>query len=268
MSKSITIPAIFMALQAFSPLAAPYAEDRVQSAQAYILDKLHTHDIVFLGTTHKQPAILACIADLLPLLHAAGVTHLGLEIGADQQKRIDHYLTSGKGLADISLPAAIDCLPYRQLFKVLCSLPESSRPRVIAIDLPPARYGNGISRDEWMARTIGDSLAAHPQAKALMVLGSLHVLRKLEWQGRLTDQHAAIRTYLEQQQPELRMFSIVNIVSAKEPRCDFGRLLGPGPESTAVDLDARFEGWTLGLTRCIAIKPAPARELVDGVIVY
>ena len=53
------------------------------SPQQYVLEKCRSNDIVFLGTTHRQPAILAMIADLLPDLSRAGVTHLGLEIGSD-----------------------------------------------------------------------------------------------------------------------------------------------------------------------------------------
>ncbi len=46
--------------------------------ELFILEKLKTHDIVFLGTTHKKPAILQLLSDLLPVLHEAGVTHIGL----------------------------------------------------------------------------------------------------------------------------------------------------------------------------------------------
>ena len=42
--------------------------------------KIKSHDIIFLGTTHKKPAILNFVQDLIPRLYEAGITHLGLEI--------------------------------------------------------------------------------------------------------------------------------------------------------------------------------------------
>ena len=46
-------------------------------AKVYVLEKLRNHDIVFMGTTHRQPLILALLAELLPHLHVKGWT-LGL----------------------------------------------------------------------------------------------------------------------------------------------------------------------------------------------
>lgn len=59
------------------------------NAQSYILEKLKTHHIVFLGTTHRKQAILKFLSDLIPALHDAGVTHIGMEIAFDQQAKID-----------------------------------------------------------------------------------------------------------------------------------------------------------------------------------
>jgi len=47
---------------------------------AYVLQKLQSNDIVFLGATHKRKPLLEFISELLPLLPEKGVTHLGLEI--------------------------------------------------------------------------------------------------------------------------------------------------------------------------------------------
>lgn len=224
--------------------------------------------MVFLGTTHRQPAILALLAELLPRLAQAGVTHLALEIGADQQARLDHYLASGKGLMQIDLAPAIDCIQYRQFLKTMRQMPSATRPRIVALDLPAGQYDGPVSRDQWMAATLDQILRTRGPAKILVVLGSLHVLRKLEWQSRIGHGQDSIRTYLGRRWPHLKMFSIVNIVSEREDGCDFSRVLGPLPGIVAVDLDRRYAGWTLGLTRLIAIRTAQPYELVDGVIVY
>ena len=269
MIKTATIFAVmFMALHSISATAATLGANPSREAQNYVISKLHAHDIVFLGTTHRQPAILGLVAELLPLLTRAGVTHLALEIGSDQQTRLDYYLASGKGLMQIDLAPAIDCSQYRRLLKTLRQMPSAARPRIVALDLPASRYGGPDSRDHWMATGLNQILQAPERVKILVMLGSLHILHKLEWQSRLGKGQDSIRTYLGRVRPHLRMFSIVNIVSGKEGDCDFGRVLGPLPGIVAVDLDRRFEGWTLGLTRCIALRPAQPYELVDGVIVY
>ena len=77
--------------------------------QSYVFEKLKSHNAVFLGTTHKKLPILKFLSDLIPKLHDAEVTHLGLEICSDQQKTIDKFLQTGSGLADIKLHHPIDC---------------------------------------------------------------------------------------------------------------------------------------------------------------
>jgi len=44
--------------------------------QLYVLNKFQPHDIVFLGTRHKQPPILNFISEIIAALHDSGVTHL------------------------------------------------------------------------------------------------------------------------------------------------------------------------------------------------
>lgn len=77
-----------------------YAGDLYPPHQ-YVLDKLKTHDIVFLGTTHKQKKILTFIAGLLPDLHSVGVTYIALEIATDQQQSIDEYINKGHNLKSV-----------------------------------------------------------------------------------------------------------------------------------------------------------------------
>ena len=62
-----------------------------RNPRSYVLTKIQTHDIVFLGTRHKQPPILEFISELITELHNSGVTHIGLEIASDQQAKIDQH---------------------------------------------------------------------------------------------------------------------------------------------------------------------------------
>ncbi|MDA8137912.1 MAG: hypothetical protein M0036_04590 [Desulfobacteraceae bacterium] len=238
------------------------------AAQTYVLEKLRHNDLVFMGTTHKQPTILALMAELLPQLKAAGVTHLALEIASDQQNNIDRYLNRQAGPEKIVLHQAIDCSEYRHLLQILATLPQDQRPQVRAVDLPPDRYNGPADRDHWMADGLLRIFQENPHAKILAEMGSLHVLRELRWLPRIAALHRSIQSLVRAQRPDLLIFAIANIIPAADPSCDFGRLLGPLPGITALDVDRRFTGWNLGLTDCMAIEPAEPYELVDGVIVY
>jgi hypothetical protein len=236
--------------------------------QAYVLQKLSDHDIVFIGTTHRKPPILDLMAELIPQLHSVGVTHLALEIASDQQEHLDRFLATGTGMEFIKLHDAIDCPAYRRLLSVLQRLSPNRRPRVIAIDLPVDSYGGPISRDEHMAMTLAATLQSHPEAKILAKLGSLHVLRKLQWQKRIAGGHEAVRTYLSLRRPDLRIFSVIHVIDAAAEACDFSRRLGPLPGMVALDVDSCFNGWRLGITSSMALQQTQAHELVDGVIVH
>jgi hypothetical protein len=82
----------------------------------YVLNKLQSHDLVMLGTRHKREPVLQFISDLIPALHNAGVTHIGLEICSDQQDKIDRFIKTGTGLNGIGIHPLIDFPSYRNLY--------------------------------------------------------------------------------------------------------------------------------------------------------
>jgi hypothetical protein len=259
-------------VQFFTLPPATAQQNPLSGAGVYILDKLSDHDIVFTGTVHQQPQILQVMAGVLPRLRKSGVTHLALEIASDQQRHIDRYLETGRGLDQIRLHSVIDCPSYRHLFHVLRGLGPDRRPHVVAIDLPLAQYGGAVSRNKYMAVRLASIVRSFDQSqsgvKMLCMLGGSHVLRKLKWRNRRFRGRAAIRTYLEKWHPELRMFSLMHIIDQAAENCDFSRRLSPLKGTVALDLDHRFKGWRLGVTACMALLPSQPYELVDGVIVY
>lgn len=274
MMKHFSLCLVFMLMVNFFPLPSAIAQ-RYPVADAgvsYILDKLGGHDIVFTGTVHRQPQVLQLMADVLPRLKENGVTHLALEITSDQQGHIERFMRTGHGLNRIRLHRAIDCPGYRHLFQVLRQLAPDQRPRVVAIDLPLTQYDGPLSRNEYMAVRLASIIVprdlSKPRAKILSMLGGSHVLRKLKWRNRLFKDRAAIRTYLEQWHPDLRMFSLMHIVDHMAKDCDFSRRLASLNGTVALDLDQRFEGWRLGVTACMALAPSQPYELIDGVIIY
>jgi hypothetical protein len=170
--------------------------------QAYIFDKFQDHNhLIMLGSRHKRQPILELISGLVPNLRDAGVTHLGLEICSDQQAKIDNFLRTGDGLSGIDIHSQIDCPEYRNLFARLRKIPDSMRPVVKALDLPKSMYGDGVSRDEYMARPIAQIVRPEPESKMLAILGNNHILKKPNWQERLPNKHRSVRSYLADNVP-------------------------------------------------------------------
>lgn len=269
-NSMIKVMKILVCVMTFWATAVPAKayEFPTQEARTYILQKSVDHHIVFMGTTHRQPPILNFIADLLPWLHTAGITHLALEVAGDQQANINRYLTSGKGLADIELHQAIDCPRYRHLFTILRKLAPSKRPHVVALDLPSDHYAGPIDRDTYMATVLTEVYRADPESKVLAILGTFHVFRQLRWVRRISGGQHAIRTQLSSRHPELNMFSVAHILSQSDPNCDFSTRIEPVLGSVALDVDQAFDHWRLGLTACLAIQNAPIRHILDGLIVH
>ena len=236
--------------------------------QSYVLEKLRSHDIVFLGTTHRRQPILKFLSDLIPCLHEAEVTHLGMEICSDQQDRIDSFLQTGMGLKDIALPSQMECPEYRNIFTTIRSLGQAKRPVVLALDLPKSMYQGETNRDKWMASSIAKVFHRNPNAKILVVVGNLHVLKKIEWEDKVTDSHGFVRSYLNELAPHRRMFSISQCVDERPNECDFTREFSSVRGPVPMDCDRRFAGWNIGMMATVAAKPSEIWELLDGIIVY
>lgn len=264
-SFHLPLIAIFVIIPQYAK-SAEY--DLNKDPQSYVLNKLKTHDIVFLGTRHQQPVILSFISELIPALNKSKVTHIGLEIASDQQDNIEKVINTGAGLSDIRIHQQIDCPEYRNLFNILRNLKPTKRPTPIAIDLPKSKYDESISRDEWMARSILEIFKKNQNAKILIIVGNNHILKKLNWQEHVPNPHRSIRQNLSEERSDLRIFSIGQIIGDSVYNCAFQEKFDGLDGAVAVDLDERFSGWKMGITQALAIKPAGVWELLDGVIVY
>lgn len=234
----------------------------------YIIEKLRSHDIVFLGVNHKERNSQRFLSDLISHLHEAEVTHLGLEICSDQQKNIDHFFETGNGLANIGLHPQIDCPEYKSMFKDMETLDRGKRPVVVALDLPRSMYRGKISRDEWMARVIAKTFRINPNSKMIVVVGNLHVLKKIDWESDVIDRHGFIRSYLAELMPNRHIFSIAQCIDESPDECDFTREFSSQKDVVALDCDERFVGWKIGMMAPVSAKYTAVWELLDGIIVY
>ena len=102
----------------------------------------------------------------------------------------------------------------------------------------------------------------------LVVVGNNHVLKKLDWQDQVINNHRSIREYLSEKRRKLRIYSIGQVIGESVYEDDFRREFGPIEGTVALDLDERFADWKLAITQSAAIKPAEVWELLDAVIVY
>ncbi len=239
-----------------------------QDPQTYILQKLQSNDIVFLGTRHKRRPVLEFISKLFPLLHKTGTTHLGFEIASDQQEKIGKFLKTREGLNDITIRPVIDCPEYRNMLRSLHFIDKRKRPAVIALDLPESQYGGDINRDEWMARFIKKVFYHNPRAKFFVVVGNLHILKTVRWQDQVHNPHGFIRSYLDKLMPHRRMVSIAQCIDESPKECDFTKEYSKLKGAVAMNCDGSFNGWKIGIMAQVATKPLEPYELLDGVIVY
>ena len=228
---------------------------------SFVLEKAEQHDVVLLGTTHRQQRILQFISKLIPRLHESGITHIGLEISSDQQENLNRFMNTGTGLSNIRIFEGIDCTGYRHLLDMI----RKSSLVPVALDLPKSKWRGNYTRDHWMAKRISETFSAARGVKMLVVVGNLHVLKRVEWQV-TSIQDQFIRYHLDQLNPNLSMYSVVESINEPIEACDFQKWFGRN--SGPVGIETRVFDRKLGLTRTIAAKPMTANEAVDAVIVF
>lgn len=227
----------------------------------FVLEKAARHDVLLLGTTHRSPQILTFLADLVPQSIDAGITHVGLEIGSDQQANIDRFIETGDSLSSVHIFPGIDCPPYRKLLEELRSTPL----KPVALDLPKTLWNRGYTRDQWMAERIRDTFNLQPGAKFLVVVGNFHVLKQVQWENPdISDRF--IPWHLSEHLPELKIYSIAECVESSDISCNVPKSVLK--HSKPVGFETKAMDRPIWLTRYLAAKPLSARLAVDAVIVH
>lgn len=227
----------------------------------FVLDKAGENDVILFGTTHKQDEILDLLAELIPQLTSVGITHVGLEIAADQQSAVDNYRVSGKGLDEIQVLPTIDCTRYRRLLQVIRRTPLTP----VAIDLPASKRNIIGTRDEWMARSIVRILNRDGKAKIFVVVGGIHTLKQVEWRVNKSDH--VIRSYLKEMRPGVKAYTIYSCIGCEADEPTFRRILGVASGGFALEtngLDLPFEK----LNNLLNAGPLNLQDAVDAVLIY
>jgi hypothetical protein len=235
---------------------------------SYVLEKLKISDVVLLGTKHRQKDILDFISGILPRLHEAGVSHIGLEIASDQQPYIDHYMESGIGTNDIRLHHSIDCPEYRDLLKAIRKSGQKNVLKPVALDLPPSLYESRWNRDEYMAKTICNVFDKNPDAKLLVIVGNLHALKKIAWDDNVPNRYGVIRSYLSEYAPNLEVFSICQCITDIPNQNDLSDDFTMNIMKAAFDCTDRFSNYKMDILETVAAKQMESYEIADGVVMY
>ena len=259
---------VVVLLLLFSTTAFALEPEIYSEPREYVIEKLKSNDVVFLGMTHKKPRLLEFVGGLMPYLQEMGVTHIGLEIPSDQQCSIDRFLATGGSLSQISLHTQIECAAYRNLLRAISRVDKKGRPEVVALDIPTTSlYSNSMNRDEWMAHSI-EKLFVEPGVKVFVVVGNLHVIKNIKWEDEVLDPHGFIPSYLSKFKPRLRLFSIGQCIDELPSECDFTKAFGHNEGAVAVDCEDRFSAWKIGILSAVAAEPTGVCDMFDGVIVY
>ena len=134
-------------------LALAELHREARSPDAYVVDLFRTADVVLLGEDHAIAQTLAFVRDLIPSLYAAGVRHLVMEFGAEEdQAALDALTTAPTWDADtarrlmFNYNVAWSWLDYRALYEAAWRF-----NRALPQGAPPFRVLNMSYVFDWTA---------------------------------------------------------------------------------------------------------------------
>ena len=211
---------------------------------------LRQNSVLIVGETHRRPESPRLVADIVEAyLNAGGCLTVALEIGSDQQPVLDTAMR-GEHSA-IRIHPIIDHRAYREMLTKFMDLVQRGRClRVHAVDAPEQDTG---SKDAWMAREIQ---ALIPSSPVLVLVGSLHVLKRIQWESGKDNPYLAERLVR-------RGIPVLTVLQEWEGDCEkrVGRLLNiRHPRAVEV------LGLTLSVTS--AYPPEEPEEVVDRVVMW
>lgn len=208
--------------------------------------------ILMVGETHGREASYDFF---LHLIDKAQTRHhcitVALEIFANEQVDLHRFLTGNASLDEVRLSHVMDNPPYRRFLERLAGKVRSGCVSALTVDAPPSMTG----RDKYLARRL--TALAHHDTFTLALLGSLHVLGRLDWRHKpdTVDQPAAY--WLRQNR-----VSLFTVIQNWHPGCR-GRLRGiEDPEALAAIRRV------VSVAKTDVPTPGEARQLADAVVCW
>ena len=240
----------FFILIVLSFSSQTYAE----SGYRPILDGIKSHSITIIGETHKRPESFQLFQSIInDYLQKNKCLIVALEIASNQQFTIDQVIQGKAKVSDIEVAPPIDHPDFRVLIENLAKLQKHNDCfKLIAVD---ADIKLKTDRDEWMANELTKQIGQTP---ILALLGSLHTLKKVDWNPELTRKPPYVpeiliaKGYAMQTYPQIW----------KDRNCNtrYRFIKANKPEATEL-LDSLFAVLN-------ATKPTSATKIVDGVVFW
>lgn len=226
-----------------------------ENSYSRILEGITPDSITIIGETHKRPEAIQFFQSLI-----TGYTQqnkcltVALEIASSQQSLLDQIVLGKAIVTDIEIAPAIDHPPFRTLINDLAEMRKHNDClKLIAID---AGLELKINRDEWMAIKLAEQVG---QAPILALLGSLHTLKKVEWNPTITKKEPYVAEILV-----ARGFNVKSYPQVwKERACNTRNRLIPADQPEAVEL------LNIDLIALLnATESKIAADTIDGVILW
>lgn len=226
-----------------------------ENSYSRILEGITPDSITIIGETHKRPEAIQFFQSLI-----TGYTQqnkcltVALEIASSQQSLLDQIVLGKAIVTDIEIAPAIDHPSFRTLINDLAEMRKHNDClKLIAID---AGLELKINRDEWMAIKLAEQVG---QAPILALLGSLHTLKKVEWNPTITKKEPYVAEILV-----ARGFNVKSYPQVwKERACNTRNRLIPADQPEAVEL------LNIDLIALLnATESKIAADTIDGVILW
>ncbi len=167
-----------------------------------ILEGMEPNSITIIGERHQRPEAIQFFQSIVTKhLQQNKCLTIGLEIPSNQQPLLDKMLQGEVVISDIEIPPTIDHQPLRELISNLVEIQKQNAClKLIAID---GWVGLDIGRDERMAKILNDQISEVP---ILALLGSLHTLKKVNWNLAMTKGKSYVAEILESQGQNIKTY--------------------------------------------------------------
>ena len=226
-----------------------------ENSYSRILEGITPNSITIIGETHKRPEAIQFFQSLI-----TGYTQqnkcltVALEIASSQQSLLDQIVLGKATVADIEIAPAIDHPPFRTLINDLAEMRKHNDClKLIAID---AGLELKTNRDEWMAIKLAEQVG---QAPIMALLGSLHTLKKVDWNPTITKKEPYVAEILASEGHDIKTYP----QHWTERTCNTRYRLIPADQPEAVEL---LNNNLFALLN--ASKPKAGINIIDGIILW
>lgn len=226
-----------------------------ENSYSRILEGITPNSITIIGETHKRPEAIQFFQSLITAyLQQNKCLTIALEIASSQQSLLNEIMQGKAPVTDIEIAPAIDHPPFRTLINDLAEMRNHNDClKLIAID---AGLELKTNRDEWMAIKLAEQAG---QAPILVLLGSLHTLKIVDWNPTIAKKEPYVAEILASEGHDIKTYP----QHWTERTCNTRNRLIPADQPEAVEL---LNSDLFALLN--ASKPKAAINIIDGIVLW